>query len=143
MTVAPRARVGDRVERAIEDRADVEQVIERGEAQPTPRKRLVKRAIWLAITAVSLYLVFPSLLDLFSSWKDLGEFGAGWLGAMAGLQLATLACLWALQRVAIRAQTWPPVIASQLAGNAARSARRCNTACSCRRARAPRRSSPA
>ena len=80
MTVASRARVGDRVERAIEDRADVEQVIERGEAQPTSRKRLVRRAIWLAITAISLYLVFPSLLDLFSSWKDLNEFGAGWLG---------------------------------------------------------------
>jgi len=79
MTVASRARVGDRVERAIEDRADVEQVIERGEAHPTPRRRLVRRAIWLAITAVSLYLVFPSLLDLFSSWKDLGEFGVGWL----------------------------------------------------------------
>jgi hypothetical protein len=110
MTVASRARVGDRVERAIEDRADVEQVIERGEAHPTPRRRLVHRAIWMAITAVSLYLVFPSLLDLFSSWKDLGKFGVGWLEAMAALQLATLACLWGLQRVAIRAQTWPPVI---------------------------------
>ena len=104
MTVASRARVGDRVERAIEDRADVEQVIERGEAQPTSRKRLVRRAIWLAITAISMYLVFPSLLDLFASWKDLNEFGAGWLGAMAALQLATLACLWGLQHVAIRAQ---------------------------------------
>ena len=151
MTVASRARVGDRVERAIEDRADVEQVIERGEAQPTSRKRLVRRAIWLAITAISMYLVFPSLLDLFSSWKDLNEFGAGWLGAMAALQLATLACLWGLQHVAIRAQEWRPVIASQLAGNAlskiapaaARSGPRCSTACSCRRARGPRPSSPA
>ena len=68
MTAASRTRVGDRVERAIEDRADVEQVIERGEAQQTPRRRLVQRAIWMTITAVSLYLVFPSLLDLFSSW---------------------------------------------------------------------------
>jgi uncharacterized protein (TIRG00374 family) len=117
MTVAPRARVGDRVERAIEDRADVEQVIERGEAQPTPRRRLVRRGVWLAITAVSLYLVFPSLLDLFSSWKNLNEFGPGWLGAMAALQIATLCCLWGLQHVAIRA-AWPAVIASQLAGNA-------------------------
>jgi len=39
MTASSRTRVGDRVERAIEDRADVEQVIERGEAQPTPRRR--------------------------------------------------------------------------------------------------------
>ena len=117
MTAASRTRVGDRVERAIEDRADVEQVIERGEAQPTPRRRLVRRGVWLAITAVSLYLVFPSLLDLFSSWKNLNEFGPGWLGAMAALQIATLCCLWGLQHVAIRA-AWPAVIASQLAGNA-------------------------
>ena len=118
MTAASRTRVGDRVERAIEDRADVEQVIERGEAQQTPRRRLVQRAIWLTITAVSLYLVFPSLLDLFSSWKDLGEFGAGWLGAMAALQVATLACLWALQREAIRVDAWSPIVTSQLVGNA-------------------------
>jgi uncharacterized protein (TIRG00374 family) len=118
MTVAARPRVGDRVERAIEDRADVEHVIERGEADKTPRKTLLRRAIWLGITAVSLYLVFPSLLDLFSSWRDLNEFGAAWLAAMAALQLATLACLWALQHVAIRAPSWSPVITSQLAGNA-------------------------
>jgi hypothetical protein len=37
---------------------------------------------------------------------------------MAGLQLASLACLWALQRVALRAPHWRPVITSQLAGNA-------------------------
>jgi uncharacterized protein (TIRG00374 family) len=118
MTVASRARVGDRVERAIEDRADVEHVIERGEAQQAPRRRLLRRAVWLAITAVSLYLVFPSLLDLFSSWRDLNEFGVAWLGAMAGLQLATLSCLWALQHLAVRAPAWYPVITSQLAGNA-------------------------
>ena len=98
MTAASRARVGDRVERAIEDRADVEQAIERGEAQPRPRADAsAHRAIWLAITGVSLYLVFPACSTCFSSWQDLGEFGVGWLGAMAALQLATLACLWALQ----------------------------------------------
>jgi uncharacterized protein (TIRG00374 family) len=118
MTVASRARVGDRVERAIEDRADVEHVIERGEAEQPPRGRLLRRAIWLGITAISLYLVFPSLLDLFGSWRDLNQFGAAWLAAMAALQLATLACLWALQHLAIRAHAWYPVITSQLAGNA-------------------------
>jgi uncharacterized protein (TIRG00374 family) len=118
MTVAPRPRVGDRVERAIEDRADVEQVIERGEAQQTPRGSLLRRAVWLGITAISLYLVFPSLLDVFGSWRDLNQFGYGWLAGMAALQLASLACLWGLQHVAIRAPAWYPVITSQLAGNA-------------------------
>ena len=38
--------------------------------------------------------------------------------AMAALQVASLACLWALQHVALRARRWRPVITSQLAGNA-------------------------
>jgi uncharacterized membrane protein YbhN (UPF0104 family) len=73
----------------------------------------------MAITAISLYLVFPSLLDLFSSWRDLGKFGAGagwerWRAAArdAGLPVGA-AATWPF-----RAETWPPVIASQLAGNA-------------------------
>ena len=37
---------------------------------------------------------------------------------MAGLQAASLACVWALQHVALRARRWRPVIASQLAGSA-------------------------
>ncbi len=37
---------------------------------------------------------------------------------MAVLQVASLACLWALQHVALRASRWRPVITSQLAGNA-------------------------
>jgi hypothetical protein len=118
MTAATRERVGDRLERAIEDRADVEHVIERGEAQHPPRRRLVRRAVWLGITAISLYLVFPSIVDVFGSWHELSEFSAAWLAAMAGLQLAALACLWALQRVALRATRWFAVITSQLAGNA-------------------------
>jgi hypothetical protein len=52
MTVAPRPRVGDRLERAIEDRADVERTIERGEAHVPPRRGLLRRAVWLGITAV-------------------------------------------------------------------------------------------
>jgi uncharacterized protein (TIRG00374 family) len=37
---------------------------------------------------------------------------------MAGLQIATLACLWALQRLAMRAHGWYAIVTSQLAGNA-------------------------
>jgi uncharacterized protein (TIRG00374 family) len=62
--------------------------------------------------------VFPSILDVFGSWRDITRFSLASLAAMAGLQLASLACLWALQRVALRAPHWRPVITSQLAGNA-------------------------
>jgi uncharacterized protein (TIRG00374 family) len=74
--------------------------------------------VWLGITAISLYLVFPSILDTLGSWRDLTKFGWGWLAAMAALQVATLACLWALQRLAMRAHGWYAIVTSQLAGNA-------------------------
>src|SRR4051794_41943921 len=83
----PRA-LGDRLEQAIEERAEVELEIERGEAERPPRRRLVRTAIWLVLTAVSLYLVFPSLADVFGSWRDLAKFGPAWLAGVAGPQTA-------------------------------------------------------
>jgi uncharacterized protein (TIRG00374 family) len=74
--------------------------------------------IWLAVTGVSLYLVFPSVVKTFGSWRQITEFSLFALAGMAALQAASLVCLWALQRVALRARHWRPVISSQLAGNA-------------------------
>ncbi len=73
---------------------------------------------WLAVTAVSLYLVAPSIMDVLGSWSDVDRLGVGWLAAMAALQTAALGCLWALQRLALDRAPWPPVVSSQLAGNA-------------------------
>jgi uncharacterized protein (TIRG00374 family) len=74
--------------------------------------------IWLVITGVSLYLVFPSVVETFGSWRQITRFSLFALAGMAALQAASQFCLWALQRVALRAKRWRPVIASQLAGNA-------------------------
>jgi|SRR5215207_963679 len=108
--------VGDRLERAVEQRADVEHEIERAE-KSAPR-RLGRTVFWLGVTGISLYLVAPSLLDVFASWEDVDTIEPGWLAAMALLQLAALACLWALQHLAMRGPSWPAVVSSQLAGNA-------------------------
>ena len=62
--------------------------------------------------------MFPSVVEVLGSWRDITRFSPGSLAGMAALQLAALACLWALQRVALRAPRWRPVITSQLAGNA-------------------------
>jgi uncharacterized protein (TIRG00374 family) len=107
--------LGDRVEHAIEARTDVAAEIERAERTP---RRYGRTAFWLAVTGVSIYLVFPSLVEVFGSWRDITRFSLASLAVMAGLQTASLACLWALQHVALRAHRWRPVIASQLAGNA-------------------------
>jgi uncharacterized protein (TIRG00374 family) len=111
-------QVGDRLERAIEDHADAGHEIERGEAEAPPRRRLVRTVFWLAVTGVSLYLVAPSLVEVLGSWDDLDSLSPAWLGLMAALQAATLACVWALQYLAMRGPSWPAVISSQLAGNA-------------------------
>jgi len=111
-------QVGDRLERAIEQRTDLEQELERAESAPTSRRRIVRAVFWLTITGVSLYLVAPSLLETFGSWNDLDSLSPGWFAVMALLQAATLACVWALQRLALHVTAWSPVIASQLAGNA-------------------------
>ncbi len=110
--------IGDRLEHAIERRADTAGEIERGEAAEPPRGRLRKMIVWLAITGVSLYLVFPSVIEVFGSWRQITRFSLAALAGMAALQVASVACLWALQHVALRARQWRPVIASQLAGNA-------------------------
>ena len=111
--------VGDRVERAIEDRADLEHEIERGEAAGEPERRhLVRTAIWLASRRSRCTSSRRACSTSSARGSDLEEIAPRWLGAMALLQRATLGCLWALQRVAVRARQWPPVITSQLAGNA-------------------------
>jgi uncharacterized protein (TIRG00374 family) len=110
-------QVGDRLEHAIERRADLEQELEREDA-PSTGRRLARTAFWLAVTGVSLYLVAPSLLEVFGTWDQIDTLSPLWLLAMAALQAGSLACLWALQRLALRRPRWPPVISSQLAGNA-------------------------
>jgi uncharacterized membrane protein YbhN (UPF0104 family) len=107
--------LGDRVERAIERRTETTE--ELAVAAPPPR-RLRRTVFWLAVTGVSLYLVAPSVLEVLGSWRDIMRFSVGWLAGMLGLQAAATACLWALQRLALRTRRWRPVIGSQLAGNA-------------------------
>ena len=119
MRPAQREPIGERLERAIEDRIDLEHEIERGEQQIEPSGRNLRRTlIWLGITAVSLYLVAPGLLDTLASWRDIDELAPAWLIAMLVLQAASVICLWTVQRLAIHAAGWYAVATSQLAGNA-------------------------
>ncbi|MEX1142487.1 MAG: lysylphosphatidylglycerol synthase transmembrane domain-containing protein [Thermoleophilaceae bacterium] len=118
MTPTERAPIGDRLERAIEERVDVEQELERARAQEPSRRSLRRTLVLLAITAVSLYLVAPGLIETLSSWRDIDEMSLGWLLAMVPLQAGALACLWTVQRLAVHAAGWHAVATSQLAGNA-------------------------
>jgi uncharacterized protein (TIRG00374 family) len=120
---APLERLGDRLEQAIEQRADLPGELARGEqeldAAPAQQRRSAIRrtAFWLVVSAVGLYLVAPSIVETFSSWEQIRQFSPAWLAVMALLETASVACVWALQRVAIHGSRWQPVIAAHLASN--------------------------
>jgi uncharacterized protein (TIRG00374 family) len=78
---------------------------------------LARRGVLLAITAVSLYLLAPALLQVFGAYDKLDEFNPLWWIAMVGLQIGSYSCMWAVQKIAMRAESWGPVITSQLASN--------------------------
>ena len=74
-------QLGDRVEHAIEQRTDLEQEIKRAPSWPV--SRIVRTVVVLSLTGISLYLVAPSLLDVFGSWDDLDRILEMILGAQA------------------------------------------------------------
>ncbi len=78
---------------------------------------LARRGVLLAIAGVSLYLLAPALLQVFGAYDKLGEFAPLWWIAMVALQIGSYACMWAVQKIAMRADRWGPVITSQLASN--------------------------
>jgi uncharacterized protein (TIRG00374 family) len=79
---------------------------------------LAKRGVLLAITGVSLYLLAPALLEVFGAFDRLDDFDPLWWVAMVALQIGSYACMWAVQKLSMRAERWGPVVTSQLASNA-------------------------
>jgi uncharacterized protein (TIRG00374 family) len=81
-------------------------------------RRIVTRGLLLLLTGVSLYLLFPSLLEVFTSWQRLTELDPAWIAGMLLFEAASFVAAWELQRVALRTPSWFAVGTSQLAGNA-------------------------
>ena len=69
-----------------------------------PPRRLGRTIFWLAVTGVSIYLVFPSIVEVFGSWRQITRFSLWSLLVMAGLQARRSPRLWALQHVALPAR---------------------------------------
>jgi uncharacterized protein (TIRG00374 family) len=79
---------------------------------------LAKRGLLLAVTAISLYLIAPALFQVFGAFDRLDDFNPLWYLAMIGLQVGSFGCMWAVQKLAIRAEEMGPVVTSQLAATA-------------------------
>src|SRR3981189_1078529 len=81
-------------------------------------RRYARSSVLLLVTVVSLYLLLPSLLAVFGSWRALAHLEWPWaVLALAG-EAASFACIWWLDRIALRTSDWFSVAAAQLSGNA-------------------------
>src|SRR3954465_8038908 len=77
-----------------------------------------RRILALALTGLVLYGGAPAVIDVLGGWRDLDRVAPSWWIAVLGTQVAGWACLWALQRLALRRPRWFPVASSQLASGA-------------------------
>jgi uncharacterized membrane protein YbhN (UPF0104 family) len=81
-------------------------------------RTIATRAVLLLLTGVSLYLLFPSLVQVFGSWRELRDLEPLWFVAALGFELASYIAIWALQRIALKTPSWFAVGTSHLASNA-------------------------
>src|ERR1700722_11836205 len=65
-------------------------------------RRIVKRAIALAIAGVHLYVVFPSLIRVIGAWPELSTLNPGWVAGAIIAEVAAFACNFGLQRLVLR-----------------------------------------
>ena len=79
---------------------------------------IARHGLLLVVTGVSLYLLAPALLEVFGAFDQLDDINPLWFVGMIALQVGSYACMWEVQRLAIRSRGWQPVITSQLASNA-------------------------
>jgi len=84
-------------------------------ASPRPRWR---RIVLLAITGVCFYVFAPSLAEVFEAWDRLGDVQPLALLAVLACEVLSFACVWQLQRIALRTTDWFSVATTQLAANA-------------------------
>jgi putative heme transporter len=76
------------------------------------------RVFLLAATGICLYLLAPSIVEVFSAWQRLDRFNPIWLIVIVASETASFACIWALQRIVMPDVGWFDGAMSQLVGNA-------------------------
>jgi len=84
----------------------------------TKRRAIVVRLVFLVITVIALYILWPSLLSVFETWPELLDLNPAWFVAMLALEALSFFCIWGLQRIALVTDRWFGVATAQLAANA-------------------------
>jgi uncharacterized protein (TIRG00374 family) len=80
-------------------------------------RRYARPGLLLLVAVVSLYLVLPSLIAVFSSWRSLSHLDWYWTGLALLSEAASFVSLWGLNRIALHENSWFAVACAQLTGN--------------------------
>ena len=86
--------------------------------RPLTWKTVIKRALVVALAGAAIYLVLPKLAAVLGSWPRLSTLSPIWFTAAIAAELASFACNFALQRLALQTKGWFAVVTAGLAGNA-------------------------
>ncbi len=92
--------------------------IEEDVHQPLPWRSIAKKTAAAVVFGITIYFVFPSLVEVFSSFPKLTSLDPIWFTVAVALEVGHFVCTIALQRIALRTKAWFSVATSQLAGNA-------------------------
>jgi uncharacterized protein (TIRG00374 family) len=82
------------------------------------RTAAVRSGIVLIVAEISLYLLLPGLVAVFASWRSLTRLDWPFAVFVPACEAVSLACLWQLDRIALRTSDWFAVASAQLSGNA-------------------------
>jgi hypothetical protein len=78
---------------------------------------LLKRALPLAVAGAAIYVLFPAITKVLGAWPRLTSLDPIWFAVALAAEVASFACNFGLQRLALRAKGWFAVVTAGLAGN--------------------------
>jgi hypothetical protein len=87
-------------------------------SSPFARRTLVRHVVFLVLAVIGLYVVWPTLWDVFSALPDLRDIAPGWFVGMAAAIATSLFCVWWLYRVVLHVHDWYLIAVSQMASSA-------------------------
>ncbi len=88
------------------------------EHQPMAWKPLLRHILIVAVAGLVIYLLLPKLTQVLASWPRLTGLAPAWMVLALAAEVASFACYFGLQRVALRTSAWFAVVTAGLTGNA-------------------------
>lgn len=91
--------------------------IDAARQHPPTWRALLKRVIPLAVAGAGIYVLFPAITKVLGAWPRLTTLDPIWFTVALAAEVASFACNFGLQRLALRAKGWFAVVTAGLAGN--------------------------